>query len=255
MKKTAPLFLTVVFISLSMVLFAQSQQRTRTIPDEKARQIIENALPYEGTTDGTRGGGNPVYIEHFDDTGGTLPAGWSVSGNSSVCTWAVDATPKPPGYRTASYSLNYNNGADYDCGDNYGYVRSPLIEVGGCQYNISFWWSHLNECTFGTCPWDVFSVTIYDEYDNFIVSYELPATNSAWYYANIQQINVAGVDKIYAEFSFFTYDEILNDYHGPFIDNFEVYVNTANVPLSNWAIAAGILLILTATVLRLRKTG
>lgn len=255
MKRIFTILVSVVFLAISVSLIAQKQQRTRTIPGEKARQVIENANPLEPTEYGTRNGGTLIYSENFDNTGGALPTGWGVVNSSTSCFWAVDATPNPPGFHSPDYSLNYNNGVNFDCGDNYGYVTSPLIEVSGKNYNITFWWNLLNECQFGPCPWDELYVTVYDEFDNFIVSYNLVATNSTWAYADMNLPNTEGAGKIYIEFLFITYDGIANDYHGPFIDDLEVYVTTADIPLSDWAIVIGIMLIVTATVIRFRRTA
>ncbi len=255
MKRIITILLSVVFLAISVSLVAQKQQRTRTIPGEKARQVIENAIPLEPSEYGTRDGGFLVYSENFDNTGGALPSGWSVFNSSTSCVWAVDATPNPPGFHSPDYSLNYNNGVNYDCGNNFGYATSPLIEVSGKNYNITFWWNLLNECGFGTCPWDELYVTVYDESDNFIVSYNLVATNSTWAYADMNLSNTTSADKIYIEFSFLTYDELANNYHGPFIDDLEVYITTADIPLSDWAIVIGIILIVTATVIRFRRTA
>lgn len=254
MKKTLSLLLTVVFVFASLYIHSQ-QKRVRTVPDAKARQIIENAIKVEPSQPGSRDGGMLIYSENFDNTGGNLPAGWSATNSSTSCVWAVDATPNPPGFHSPNYSLNYNNGVDYNCGNSFGYITTPLIDVSKNQYNITFWWNLLNECGFGTCPWDELYVTVYDEFDNFIVSFNLVATNSSWAYADMTRTNFEQVDKIYIEFAFMTYDDIANDYHGPFIDDLEVYISSASVPLSNWALALGIALIVIATVIRFRRTA
>lgn len=253
MKTTVSLFLAIFFAAGCLSLTAQ-KQRIKTVPGGKAADVIENAVKYQEQDDGTRQNGILVYWEDFDASGGGLPAGWNVTGNSTSCTWDVDGLPKPPGYFTAPFSLNYNNGNNFDCGTNFGFVTSPLIDVSGQSFDVCFMFSLVNECVMGFCGWDDLFVTIYDEFDNSLISYQLPATDGDWYYADINEQNVGGVSKIYIEFSFFTYDGIANGYEGPFIDDLQVYRNgEADIPLSNWALAIGIALIVIATVIRFRR--
>jgi hypothetical protein len=253
MKTTVSLFLLVLIAGFTLSLSAQ-KQRTKTIPPGNAPNIIENAIKYEFKEDGKRQSGLLVFWEDFDASTGGMPVGWNLTGNSSICTWDVDGLPKPPGYFTAPYSLNYNNGNNFNCGANFGYVTSPLINISGQSFDVCFMYSLVNECGTGFCGFDDLFVTIYDEFNNQIISYQLPATAGDWFYVDINEVNTSLVENIYIEFSFFTYDSILNDYEGPFIDNFKVYrKGEADIPLSNWALLIGIALIVIATVIRFRR--
>ena len=252
MKKALFLLIALAFLVASSGL-AQNQQRTKTIGMERYRSIIENYVPSKATLNGTRNGGTVVFSENFDNTGGQLPAGWTSGGSGTNCQWHVDASPNPPGFYSASYSLNYNNGVDFNCGDNWGYVRTPLIPVAGNDFDITFWYNINNECSNGNCAYDQNWITVYDASMNVLFAALVPG-NTTWQQNLFTFTNDTQVQQVYIEFYFDTYDGLFNNYYGPFIDDLEVVGHNA-VPVSGWALAIGIGLIAVFTFFRIRRTS
>ena len=61
--------------------------------------------------------------------------GWTLSAKVGSTGWAFDATPNPPGFTSAPCSLNFNNGLDFDEGEQVmGSATSPVINVGKAQF-------------------------------------------------------------------------------------------------------------------------
>ena len=142
----------------------RTKGRTRTIGDERYRSIIENYVPSTSQADNSRAFDVLLLSENFDNTGGQLPTGWTRGGSSTSCQWNVDATPAGPGFYSAPYSLNYNNGTDFNCGNNWGWVRTGLIPADGGDLNISFRYTFQGECASGwPCPYDLTYLMIWDE--------------------------------------------------------------------------------------------
>jgi hypothetical protein len=252
MKKILLFSIIAVFLA-SSISYAQDKNRPITIGMEKYRDIIENYAPLQSPTDNSRDAGVVVLFENFDNTGGQLPAGWTSGGSSTSCKWAVDASPNPPGYYSSGYSLNYNNGVDFNCGYNWGWVMSPLIVTAGADIDVSFWYNASNECGGGACYYDRTYLMILDENLNVLYSVQLNGYTS-WNKHTYLFNNTSNVNKIYVYFYFDTLDSILNGYYGPFIDDLEVRSLEA-IPVSGWALAIGITLIAAFTLLRFRKLG
>ncbi|MCF6341269.1 MAG: hypothetical protein L3J31_00500 [Bacteroidales bacterium] len=257
MRKLFYVFLVLVFAASSSLLFAQQQKRTSQIGSEKYRAIIENFKPAAGQTDnierGVNGTGTLIYSENFDGYGPIFPPGWSGGGNGTACEWAVDATPTPPGFFSADYSLNYNNGVDFDCGWNWGMATSPLIDVSGQAFNVSFMFYYEGENDYPF--WDLTYLTVYDESFNVMeVFYVNPVAQNSWHLQSFSIPNYGNHQKVYLEFYFDTGDEIYNNFKGPFIDNLVVTGTTQNqIPVSNWAIILGVMLIGAFIVVRYRR--
>ena len=247
------LFTTVILLGFVFsVVSTFAQERTKTIGLEKYREIIENYTPYQPQSPDSRQSGVLIYSENFDGPAGTLPAGWTSSGSSTSCVWNVDATPNPPGFYSADYSLNYNNGVTFDCSSNWGWVQTGLIPVSGNPFEIEFEYLISNECGGIPCGFDQMYVTVFDDSYNVLFS-DLPTGNySSWSSKYYYYDNPGAVDFIRIEFYFDTYDPIANAYSGPFIDDLAVY-GAAVTPISWWAIAIGIFLIVSFTVLRFRR--
>jgi hypothetical protein len=254
MKKILLFSIIAVFLACSLTGLAQDQNRTRTIGLEKYRNIIENTVSPRQVTDAAIGGGTLLYSENFDNNGGNFPVGWTSGGNSQNCKWNVDASPATPGYFSSPYSLNYNNGSTYDCGDNWGWVSSPLIAVNKKPFEVSFQFNNLNECGYSTyCYWDETFVLIYDEIGNLLDNAYVGGVGlPGWGLKSFVFANPGKLQNIRLEFYFDTFDFIANSYYGPFIDNLEVRT-APEIPISGWALAIGIVLIATFTLLRYRK--
>lgn len=88
-----------------------------------------------------------AQVQQFPTT--SLPAGWSMSPGNVSALWAVDAnptvTPYQPTtitpYRSAPYSLNYNNGSNcYNGVQNSGGVMSEIYDVTyASNPKLEFW--------------------------------------------------------------------------------------------------------------------
>jgi hypothetical protein len=248
----------ILLLNLAFILcayfsgMAQDPGRTHKIGSDKYRSLIENYVPSKTPEKAPQKGGDVLFFENFDGNGPGLPAGWTSQGSSTACIWNVDATPAIPGFYSSPYSLNYNNGVDFDCETNWGWVASPMIPVGGKSFNISFWYNFQGECELSNdCPWDQTYMGVFDEINNLLFVTKVLGTQQ-WFHNNYYVSNTSGAQNIHIEFYFDTGDNISNGGYGPFIDNLEV--KTANaIPVSGWALWIGIALIAAFTVFRLRR--
>ena len=242
MKKTTILILCFGLLLPSLSGFAQETKRTHQIGNEKFRSVLENYKPSGHAPQGNRGG-EILFFENFDEMGGVLPDTWEVSGNSETCMWGVDDTPNPPGFYSPSYSLNYNNGVNYDCGYNFGSVTTPPIDVYGASFTVSFQYLIDNECGESPCgedaTWDYDNayLLITDVQDN-LLTYTGIEGNTAWNLTTFYFPNDEDLAQVKLVFYFDTGDDILNDFAGPFIDNLQV-TSGSSVPLSGWSLAIG----------------
>jgi hypothetical protein len=93
-----------------------------------------------------------------------------------------------------------------------------------------------------------------DDLDNVLASYDLSTTG--WVGLNIFFANPTNLDNIKIEFYFTAIDSIGNNYPGAFVDDLVVTSDDLppiGVPLSNWALALGLFLIIAATVIRFKR--
>lgn len=229
--------------------FSQENTRKRTVGLERYQNLDIKKLDIQEMNGRAPvpSGLNLIYSENFDQG---VPAGWTFFGSSASCKWAVDATANPPGYFSAPYSLNYNNGVDYDCGRNYGFATSPFITAWPSMIQVKFQYIRGAE-DFGY--YDVLFVSILDEFNNTLNYYPLPISNNWLSYTMDYEIP-DGINKIKLEFYFDTGDELFNNYKGAFIDNIEVYMGPM-IPLSNWAVVIGIFLVAATIFIRFRRFG
>jgi hypothetical protein len=193
----------------------------------------------------------PVYSENFDLG---VPANWTFSGNSNDCLWAVDATANPPGYFSAPYSLNYNNGVDFNCGRTYGAATTPLLNVGQALIQVSF--QYIKDTETPEVTYEVFDmlyVSVLDQFNNILYT-ETPVESTSWSSYTLFYQVPEGVNSIKVEFYFDSRDNLYNDYKGVFIDDLEISRGPM-VPLSNWAVFIGIFLVATVIIIRYRRTG
>ena len=142
--------------------------------------------------------------------------GWTFSAASSGSVWAFDATPNPPGFKSASCSLNFNNGTDF-AGVVKGTADSPAVAITSAVV-LKFW-------TYS----DTESGSTYDKKfveistDNFVstaLSVQIvPPTQKVWYQpASIALSNFAG-KSIKVRFRFDSVDSSLNATAGWFVDD------------------------------------
>ena len=70
--------------------------------------------------------------------------GWTLTSSIPPVVWAVDATPATvvgaASWRSAPYSLNYNDGVNYVTGAsaNQGTATSPWIDLSMASGNVTF---------------------------------------------------------------------------------------------------------------------
>jgi hypothetical protein len=248
MKKTLLFSIIAIILVSSPAGFGQDQKRVRTIGSEKYRTIIKNSTKIDKSAVKDHRDGSITFMETFDQD--VLPLGWTSGGSSGECKWGSDATPAFPGYFSPDYSLNYNNGTDYDCGSNWGWVRTSQAPVNGYPFEISFMFYNETECGFN-CGFDETWIVIYDPEDNVIFA-SLVSGLDEWVPKSYLIPNTAGVQWVTIEFYFDTYDDLFNDFAGPFIDDLKV-TTSMEIPISPWALGIGIFMIAAFTVLRYRK--
>ncbi len=100
---------------------------------------------------GDIGPGGLIYRETFLTEG--FPPGWAFVQMSPTVRWKVDGTPASvPGgpVKSAPYSLNYNDGVDYNDGGppNFGWAQTPIIELTGTDNpKLSFWCNYQTDTT------------------------------------------------------------------------------------------------------------
>lgn len=266
MKKIL-LFLVSLFLAVN-VINAQDVQRTRKVGNEKFRELIENSHPslhrlapsMAPTADFT------IFSENFNEPGLDLPAGWSTINSGDFCNWHMDASPVLPGYYSPPGSLNFNNGVNYGCdpgesGSIWGYVFSPLINLNGKPCNISFMYNEENECGSGgggggyapieECYWDRTYLVILDE-NMDLIGYSYFFGTTEWAPVSFSYDNPYQLQSFRFGFYFDTFDPYANNYYGPFIDDVRV-TQSGVIPVSNWAILFGVVLIVLFTVYRFRR--
>lgn len=258
MKKLYLSGIATAFLLFSLTSTAQEQKRSYTPGMERFSQLILNYQPSQQQHNGVRENGVVLLSENFDATGGALPAGWTTENysESGSCMWGVDDSPNPPAYFSPGFSLNFNNGVDYNCGLSYGSVTTPLIDVSGMPLNISFRFFISNECGGTPCMdignyYDDIWIGIFDQNDTELFWEIIPGT-TAWNLVNYSFPNSENAQMVYIVFYFNSGDSLFNEYAGPFIDDL-VISGTPPTPLSGWAVGIGLALILGFTVLRLRK--
>jgi len=166
-----------------------------------------------------------LYSTDFPDD-----QGWTLTSTAPPVMWAVDATPASvvgsPSWRSAPYSLNYNNGVNYSSGTtgNWGTATSPLIGLiaGSGTTTLRFWCSWSTECCLA--PWDDRVLQISN--DNFqTLLYAKSYFNSCgpagkWHVHSVPLSPSWGA--IQVRFYFRAADSFANQYEGWFIDDLEV---------------------------------
>jgi hypothetical protein len=160
--------------------------------------------------------------ENFD--GGSLPLGWTTSNTSSTVVWNVDSSPNPPGYRSASYSLNYNDGTDFDDGAaNSGTVTTSAIDNSNAtSTTISFWYQLQTE---DGQSWDWVQIDILRASDNAVLQSvggdgaSIPDISTWTNYSITGNAAVIAESSIKLRFKFQTDDNQFNTYFGWFIDD------------------------------------
>ncbi len=157
---------------------------------------------------------------------------WKLDGKPANSTggWGLDATPNPPGAKSAACALNFNNGNDFECVDPAtgggiakSYATGPVLDLGKldpkAQVKVKFWLAGM---------WENGS------YDNLVLELSLDG-GATW--AQLVDLdnpvgggyaprafllpNAAG-KKIQLRFAFNTTDCIGNATPGPFIDDLTV---------------------------------
>ncbi|NOX45772.1 MAG: PKD domain-containing protein [Chlorobi bacterium] len=163
-------------------------------------------------------------FENFD--GGALPSGWTTT-NTNTSTWAVDASPNPPGFYSASFSLNYNNGTDYDDGAaTSGTVTTSAIDNSNANSTtISFYYQLETE---GAVTYDWVQIEVLRASDNAVLQTiggdgTSIADAASWtYYSITGNAAVIAESSIKLKFTFSADDGIANTYFGWFIDDLKV---------------------------------
>ncbi len=182
-----------------------------------------------------------VDLENEDFPTNQLPGGWTATG-----MWAVDNTPMLISGHTPPYSLNYNDGLDYDNGStNSGIATSPTYDISTLTSPmLEFWSWFATEAPTGmnrANNHDTRIVRIYSAGSPPTVRYEaqlvdvmaigdgqpvlpttITGTQMTW-----QRVGPIALDpawgQIYVTFEFDTVDDLYNNDAGWAIDDFRIY--------------------------------
>jgi subtilisin-like proprotein convertase family protein len=161
---------------------------------------------------------------------------WSLSGTDPTVAWTVDGTvaAMPGGaFHSAPFSLNYNNGIDYDTPGlpNSGTATSPLVDISGNPgARLKFFCNYQTETTGTDHDFRVVQVSN-DGFSTFLVNEQLSTTPGsliagpcpamgAWHEHVIPLTGMTG--PVSVRFSFDTGDSGLNNFGGWYIDDFEI---------------------------------
>ncbi len=160
-------------------------------------------------------------------------ATWKLDAVNAGLGWAVDATPNPPGFKSPSCSLNYNNGVDYNCVNNVpdnAYATGPLMDA--------------TQIKVGTVIRLVFQLggvwEIGGNYDNldleastdgkvFTKLTTFASLGQPTYDARDYDISAYAGKLVQFRFRFWTSDCIANNTSGSFIDDLKVVVGGCKV--------------------------
>jgi PKD repeat protein len=164
-------------------------------------------------------------FENFD--GGSLPTGWSINNSSATVGWNVDASPNPPGFYSSAYSLNYNDGTDYDDGNgNNGTVTTAAIDNSNANSTtISFYYQLSTE---GAVDWDWVEIEVLRASDNAVLQTIGGDGTSIADVGSWTQYTINGNAAVVAEssiklrFTFSADDNYDNAHFGWFIDDLKV---------------------------------
>jgi len=174
-----------------------------------------------------------VLNENFD--GGSVPSGWAINNSSTTVIWNIDATPNPPGYYSAGYSLNYNDGTDFnDGGANNGTVTTNAIDNSGAtSTTVSFYYQLGTE---GNANWDWVLIQILDASDNSLLQSiggdgtSIPDISTWTLYTITGDATVIATPSIKLRFIFTTDDGQFNTSFGWFIDDLKVEKFVPSLP-------------------------
>jgi hypothetical protein len=207
-----------------------------------------STVNFNGTSNGTIStskNGEKTLVTVLNETfeGGSMPTGWSVANSSQTVIWSVDASPNPPGYYSASYSLNYNNGTDFDDGNyNNGSVTTSAIDNSeSTATSISFYYQLETE-DYSSFDWVM--IEILDASDNSIIQTEggdgvsIPEASTTWtLYTITGNATVIATPSIKLRFTFSTDDSQDNAFFGWFIDDLKVEKNLPSSPFHNLVVS------------------
>jgi len=171
------------------------------------------------------------YATDFPDA-----TGWTLDPACPSCVqWAVDATPAlvlgTPSARSAPNSLNFNDGVCFGAfacvGISQGRATSPAIDVSAPAgtSTLSFWCMWDTEPD-GACYFDRRFVQVSnDGFQNLLlnVCYDLPVCGPAGVWHNHTLALQPAWGNVEVRYSFHSWDGMLNDGAGWFIDDFAVY--------------------------------
>jgi hypothetical protein len=163
-----------------------------------------------------------IYSTDFSDA-----QGWSLTATKPPVVWAADDTPASvlgsPSWRSAPYSLNYNDGVNYNSGmnANQGTATSPVIDLSavGGSVTLGFWCNWSTEG--GPCSFDWRIVQIFGSTTGGgCYTFNECGPPGQWHHHS-ETISASGTS-IQVQFFFDTGDNTQNFYEGWFIDDLEV---------------------------------
>lgn len=168
-------------------------------------------------------GSNTCTTSAFADAFDCAEAkGWVLDVAVDKIGWAIDATPAVPAPKTGACTLNFNNGKDYDNGDQVkGNATSPIIDLATAGVASLGFWSYSGVID-TTSSYDKRLVEILVD-GKVVQTQQLLGTADIdkWVAVTVDLTAQAG-KKIQVRFRFDSGDEIDNDAPGWFIDDVAV---------------------------------
>ena len=149
--------------------------------------------------------------------------GWTFSTSIGGVGWAIDATPNPPGYFSASCSLNYNNGASYP-GQTAGTATSKAFKMpaaGGVAISLQTWDSVEGGAGYDKRMVQVSSDGFGSDVTTFQISNAMPKSQWSQFTAKLDKY--AGKE-VQLRLAFDSVDGVANSGPGWFVDDLRVVI-------------------------------
>ncbi len=154
---------------------------------------------------------------------------WDIVGTSKS-KWAIDASPNPPGFKSAACSLNFNNGVDYQCAQGEGSVEgvatSPEYNLAGAK-SIKLTFNSYSDSETGMYDVRKFEVST-DNFATTALSVVIDAQSPQKQWAKVAiDINAFAGKKVKVRFDFSSGDCVANQAAGWFVDDLLIVTDLA----------------------------
>ncbi|MSP91962.1 MAG: hypothetical protein EXR79_09225 [Myxococcales bacterium] len=154
-------------------------------------------------------------------------AGWSYdTAAAGVPAWALDATPKVPGFASAECSLNFNNGKDFACPKGAlsvgGIATGPTIDASAVAAGAPLTVKFALAGGWETGDYDNLDleVSVDDKIWTLVKTYDMPVGGK--FTAVSELLDKFAGKKFRLRFRFWTKDCFANSEVGAFVDDFKI---------------------------------